>query len=457
MNCGTCCSDSTAGNTIQSASDSEGFKFDTFSRAFIDAPTTIFITHSAFTAQSNILDYRSTGTGSFFVDTSNSLVQMTVSGSGGRCVRQSREYLLYQPGKSQLVLFTMTPLYSGTLDTSVAVRGGLFDDYRDKNTLSSTNPGNSLGKEVNQKSQGHFFELSGNQWFVVERYNSENNTTNVTRVAQANWSIDTLNGNLATSKSGYILPTNPTAGLLFFIDRQWLGVGMVRMGVYFNGAPIYCHAFQGRTLNRPYTQLAKLPVRWEIEKVSGGSSDSVSMAAICASVQVGGQFLPFGFLFSLPANLTITQRSVDTTLRPILLIRLQQRYCRATVKILNVELLNTNTNNADGAFEIVKNPTISGVTPTYTKHPDPRSMIEYYFVSPDKTATLSNGIVSRAGFFSSRTQIQDQLNVDEVITAPSYCSDIYGNSDVLCLAISGVKPTGGDITVCANLRWIELI
>ena len=54
MNCGACCSDSTSGNVIQSASDSEGFKFDTFSRAFIDAPTTIFTTQSAFTAQSNI-------------------------------------------------------------------------------------------------------------------------------------------------------------------------------------------------------------------------------------------------------------------------------------------------------------------------------------------------------------------------------------------------------------------
>jgi hypothetical protein len=157
----------------------------------------------------------------------------------------------------------------------------------------------------------------------------------------------------------------------------------------------------------------------------------------------------------LPIDLLNTDISTDTTLRPILFIRLQQRYCRATVKLKSVEIINTNTNNADGAYEISRNPILNGPDITWTKHPDPKSMIEYsYFTNPTSTGhTISNGYVSRAGYFSARSQIQDDLSVEELITAPSYCSDIYGNSDILSIACSSLT---GTITIRANARWLEI-
>lgn len=438
---------------------------DVFHQLLVDTPTTIFTNHHAFTPTYESVGYVSTGTGSVFVDISNSLVQLTVSGNGGRAVEQSLEYQLYQPGKGHVVCLTLSPQYTGTFDNSVAIRAGIYDDYRDKNTpAGTTGPPPFLyqssiyggtGVECNQPSMGHFFELSGNQWFVVERYNSDNNINNVTRVAQSNWNSDTVDGNTATSPSGFILSaTSPTA--LFFIERQWLGVGIVRMGVYADGVPIYCHIFgndPARTIRRAYTHLNKLPIRYEIEKVAGGSSNAASMAAICASGQIGGDYVTLGAIFSLPAQLTVSKINTGTpeVLRPVLLLRLQQKYCRATWKLLDVELFLKDA----GFYSVFRNATVSG-TITWTPHPDSRSMMEYCYLADNtaSTRTVTGGMCIRSGFASTRTSLQDALASSELVTRTQFSSDVAGNPDILLIA-AGSWTNGSE--AYANCRWIEIV
>ena len=438
---------------------------DVFHQLLVDAPTTTFTNHHAFTPTYESIGYVSTGTGSIFVDISNTLVQLTVSGSGGRAVEQSLEYQLYQPGKGHVVLLTLSPQYSGTFDNSVAIRAGIYDDYRDKNTPAGTTGAppflyqssiyGGTGVECNQPSMGHFFELSGNQWFVVERYNSSNNVTNVTRVAQANWNSDTVNGNPSTSASGFVLTaSSPVA--LFFIERQWLGVGIVRMGLYADGVPIYCHVFgndPARTIRRAYTHLNKLPIRYEIEKVAGGSQNPASMAAICASSQIGGDYVTLGAIFSLPSQLTVSKINTGTPeiLRPVLLLRLQQKYCRATWKLLDVELFLKDA----GFYSVFRNAEITGSI-TWTPHPDPRSMMEYAYLASNtaSTRTVSNGLCIRSGFASTRTSLQDALASSELVTRTQFSSDIAGNPDVLLIA-AGSWTNGSE--AYANARWIEIV
>ncbi len=439
---------------------------DVFHQLLVDTPTTTFTNHHAFTPTYESVGYVSTGTGTVFVDISNTLVELTVSGSGGRAVEQSLEYQLYQPGKGHVVCFTLSPQYSGTFDNSVAVRAGIYDDYRDKNTPAGTTGSppylyassifGGTGVETNQPSMGHFFELSGNQWFVVERYNSDNNVNNVTRVAQANWNSDTVNGNASTSPSGFVLSaTSPV--VLFFIERQWLGVGIVRMGLYADGVPIYCHVFgnnPARTLRRPYTHLNKLPIRYEIEKVSGGSSSAASMAAICASSQIGGEYVTLGSIFSLPGELSVNKTETGNTagiLRPVLLLRLQQKYCRATWKLLDVELFLST----DGFYSVFRNATVSG-TVTWTPHPDPRSMMEYCYLpsGTGNTRTVTGGLCIRSGFVTSRLSLQDPLASSELVTRTQFSSDIKGNPDILVLAVGSL---GNNANAYANARWIEIV
>jgi hypothetical protein len=414
---------------------------DLFGRINICTPTTIFASHPAFTTQRETMDYLSTGSGVVTHDISNTLITLQVGNSVGKAVRQSREYLLYQPGKLQTVYLTSVPQYSGTWDNSVVFRTGLFDDYRDK-TL-----------ETNQPSMGQYFELSGNTWFVCERQNSSNNILNLSRIPQSNWNLDTLNGVRATSPSGFTLRSPPDRGFLFIIDRQWLGVGVVRMGVIFNGKPIFVHIFHDRLLNRPYTHLPKLPVRWEVEKVAGGATATATAATICATAQIMGQYQPIGPTFTLPLTATIATQRLDTTERPLLILKLQQKYCRATFKILQLTLFS----DQKAAFCVYKNPTISGSAFSYTVHPDSRSMIEYKTfgtgTSSPPSYTISGGTPIRSGHVSQNNDTTTNVSIDEVVTNPSYCSDIAGNCDTY--VITGYQlAANSDIIV--NVRWIEI-
>ena len=430
-----------------------GTRTDAFGNLAVASPVTTFTSHPAFTPQNEFLDYHSTGSASVFVDISNTVVVLTASNSGGKAVRQSHEYLLYQPGKSHVVYFTMVPKYSGNFNEYFTIRAGIFDDYRDKNTPGSTYPG--IGLEVNQPSMGHFFELSGNSWFVVERYNSPDNLANVTRVPQSNWNGDTLNGNPATSESGFVLDgVTANSGYLFWIERQWLGVGVVRMGLSINGLFVTAHTFQNRMLNRSYTHLPKLPLRYEIEKVAGGPTSNVgSVGTICMSAQIVGDYLPIGSLFSLPGNLVAGTARIGTTyMSPIFMLRLQQKYCRATFKLKDLEFYGA----AAGIYGVYKNPTIVGGTVTWIDSPDPKSMIQYAIFPSGTTSVLqvTGGFCIRSGFFAVRTSVQDSLSIDELFTTNTFGSDIHGTCDILCITAMSFSPNN-DVT--ANARWIELV
>lgn len=411
---------------------------DMFNRMPVVSPTTIFQTHAIHTPQYEIMDYLSTGTGTVVHDPTNAIITLAANNSGGRAVRQSREYMYYQPGKLQSSFFTFNPRYSGTFDNSVAIRVGLFDDYRDKSA------------ESNKTSMGHFFELSGNSWFIVERANSTDNVTNVTRIPQKNWNVDTLNGDRSTNSSGFLLSNEKC--LIAFINRQWLGVGGVRMGFVINGRAIVCHFFSHVKIQTPYTQNSRLPIRWEIEKVAGGSSQSATLASICASSQVLGEYTPLGFITSLPLSVTLTPQKVDDILRPIFILRLRQAFCRATIKIKNISIYVS----AAGGYTIFKNATIGGGTlPSYTTHPDSRSMTEYISFSGGTTSafTVSGGIAIDSGFFDSKASISNTFDPIELTSTHSFCSNIAGNADTFIVAACSFTGTA-DIRVA--VQWMEI-
>lgn len=436
-----------------------GNSYDSFSRLITVTPLTMLAAHPAFTPSYELIGYQSTGSASLVVDASQSIVLMSTIGAGGRAVRQTLEYQLYLPGKTHQAYMTWTPQYSGTFDNSVSVRCGIYDDYRDKNTpAGTTGPAPYLfvssiyggtGQETNEPSMGHFFELSGNSWFVVERKNSPNNILNVTRVPQSNWNQDTLDPALGNNPSGVTLQR--TTETLFLIERQWLGVGIVRMGIFNNGKPIYCHTFQNRGIKIPYTHLNKLPIRYEIEKVTGGSSNAATTGSICIASMIDGDYTPTGPTFSVPANITLPTTRLTTSLRPVLLLRLQQVYCRATFKIKNIDLYGA----AAGAYNILKNPSISG-TITWVNHPDSRSMIQYaVFANGTITPTniVTGGQCIQSGFFDKRTNATLAPSVADLINAPSFCSDIKGVPDVFCITMAGFSD---NVDANANAQWIEI-
>jgi len=143
--------------------------------------------------------------------------------SAGSVVRQSKEYIPYQPGKSKLIFLSGVLSTTNPLPSNITTRIGHFDSAIDKTA------------ESNPIGNGHFFEMVGGTVpvvNVVERsfFNSGLGWGTETRIQQSAWNMDTLNG-----VGG---PGNPSGininfylDNVFVIDMQWLGVGQVRMGI----------------------------------------------------------------------------------------------------------------------------------------------------------------------------------------------------------------------------------
>jgi hypothetical protein len=177
------------------------------------------------------------------------------------------------------------------------------------------------------------------------------------------------------------------------------------------------------------------------------------MAAICASGQIGGDYVTLGAIFSLPSYITVSKinTGVQEIERPILLLRLQQKYCRATWKLLDIEIFMKDA----GFYSVYRNATVSGSI-TWTPHPDSRSMMEYAYLASNSasTRTVSGGLCIRSGFVSVRTSLQDGIATSELITRTPFTSDVAGNPDILVIAM-GSWTQNSD--AYANARWIEIV
>lgn len=119
------------------------------------------------------------------------LTPITVSATNTHyAVLQSKQYVRYIPGKSQLIF--LTGVFAPSADSAVSV------------VLRSSTSGT-----------------------VVD-----------TSVAQASWNIDKMDG---TGPSRILL--DPTKAQILFIQAQWLGVGRVIIGFDVGGVLYPCHQF----------------------------------------------------------------------------------------------------------------------------------------------------------------------------------------------------------------------
>jgi hypothetical protein len=139
-----------------------------------------------------------------------------------------------------------------------------------------------LGYYTNE--DGLFFEQSGGSFQVVQR-SSVSGSIVEERVAQANFNRDKADG---TGVSKMIL--DPTKTNIFWIDFQWLGVGVARFGVYDNnGRRVTLHEFSNaNTKNTIYMKSGSLPISYEMFNEAGTASTSemkIFNAAVYRNVQ----------------------------------------------------------------------------------------------------------------------------------------------------------------------------
>lgn len=389
---------------------------DAFGRLRVSNPTTLFDSQYQYGKQDFIWNEALTGTGASTHLPNESAVQLTVSASGDKVVRQSKQYVRYQPGKSQLILCTFD---MGTATTNTRTRVGYFD-------------GNN----------GVFLQRSGTDVSLVLRsYVSGQVVDNV--VPQASWNVDPIFANSSRRDA-----VDLTKSQIMFIDLEWLGVGTVRAGFVIDGQFIDAHHWHHANVNSStYMTTANLPVRMEHEATGAiGGADSVKQ--ICTTViSEGGFESSTGFTFSGSNGATAIG---VTTRRPILSVRpkllLNSIANRAQIIPETLEL--TASSNAS-YWELVYNPTsITGATYAVTTPATSGMDVDVAGTAITGGTTIASGFVA-AGTGAARLTALRSL-ISRYPLALNIAAD---TADVLSVVCTSLNATSN---VCASLNWREI-
>jgi hypothetical protein len=307
-----------------------GTNVDAFGRLRVSEPYSLFDSQSRYAAD-NQFSTSTSGTGTSTFNTNQSSVSLAVTGGGvGSVVRQSFRNMLYQPGKSLLVLATFQ-MDNGT----------------------SANLNQSVGYFNTQN--GLFFRRTGGVNALVLRSNTSGTPSDARFVNQADWNGDKLDG---TGTSGYTLDlTHPQ---ILWMDFEWLGVGSVRCGFIINGQYVLCHTFNTANVygTTVYMTTAILPIRYEITTTT--AAVAATLTQICSSVISEGGFEATSIEHVARRTSIFTNIDTAANFYPIVSIRLASTALGAVVLPNRIQFQPTTLQNYEIA--LIKNPVLTGAS-----------------------------------------------------------------------------------------------
>jgi hypothetical protein len=304
-----------------------GSALDAFGRARFSQPFTLFDSQNRYAKNDLFSESTATG-GNVTYSANSSTVELNVTtSSGSEVVRQTYRSFSYQPGKSLLVLNTFV---MPTANENQRIRIGYFNT-----------------------ENGVFLERDGTTVYIVRRTYVTGVAVD-TRVAQADWNGDKLNG---TGDSGFTLDL--TKAQIFWEDFEWLGVGSVRAGFVINGQVIICHTFQNaNNLTSVYMTTAILPVRYEITNT--GVSTAATLKQICSTVISEGGYEKR--VATDVVRMTTANTNIGVNFVPLMSIRLASGRTGAVVIPDGYSVLPTATSTVTFEVAMIKNATLTGAS-----------------------------------------------------------------------------------------------
>jgi hypothetical protein len=388
-----------------------GSALDAFGRARMSQPYTLFDSQNRY-QKNDDFDEALTGSGTVTYVANESTVELnTTTASGDKVIRQTKRSFSYQPGKS---LLTFNTFVMSEAQAELRMRVGYFNDQN-----------------------GVFFERDGSTLYIVRRTYVSGAAVD-TRVAQADWNGDKLNG---TGDSGFTVDV--TKSQIFWQDFEWLGVGSVRCGFVINGQVIICHTFQNaNNLTSVYMTTAILPVRYEVENV-GAVASAAKLKQICSSVISEGGYEKRVNLNV--ARMAAANSSISTSFVPLVSIRLASGRSGAVVLPDGYSVLGSGT-NAEFEVVLVKNPTLTGASFVASDSAN----VDY-----DVSATsYTGGTIIRNNYTSSGAQVSGSVDSPENYNWDLQIgSTIAGTSDIYTLA---VRALSGTHTAIGSLSFWDL-
>lgn len=393
---------------------------DAFGRIRVAQPLTLFDSSHRF-ADNGLWDTDTASGGAATFSANEGLVNLSVTTtSGSKVYRETLKVFSYQPGKSLLILNTFV---FNAAQTNLRQRAGYFG-----------------------VKNGMYVELAGTTLSFVERSNVTGTVTE-TRVAQADWNVDKLDG---TGPSKLTLDISKAQ--IFWMDIEWLGLGTVRLGFVIDGVFVHCHSFHHANLiTSTYITTASLPLRYEIEN-TGTTSASSTLKQVCSSViseggyELRGVQQAVGIPVTAPVDLTVAG-----TYYPLVSIRLKTSPDRLdAIVILTALSLIGVTNNATYSWRVVANGTTNGGTWTSA---GTNSSVEYNITGTSFTQgtgrVLAGGYTIGANQGSTPVDILKEALFTFQLERQPFTSTPY---ELTVVAASGTA--GADMY--ASMDWEEI-
>jgi hypothetical protein len=307
-----------------------GTNTDAFGRLRVSNPFTLFDSSHRY-ADNNLWSTATTGTASATFVANEGLVNLTVgTASGDQVIRETIKVFPYQPGKSLLVMSTFV---MGAAKAGLRQRVGYYGN-----------------------DNGFYVERDGTTVYLVERSLVTGASTN-TRVAQADWNQDPLNG---AGPSGITLDMSKSQ--IMYMDIEWLGLGTVRMGFIIDGVFVPAHNFDHANLTTTtYITTASLPMRYEIANTASTASAS-TLKQVCSTVISEGGYTLAGLQQSIGTPIT-TPKTLTTagTYYPVVSLRLKATRLDAII-VLTASSILALTNNVNYEWRVVASGTTTGGT-----------------------------------------------------------------------------------------------
>ena len=391
-----------------------GTALDAFGRARFSQPYTLFDSQNRYAKNDLFSESTATG-GNVSYDANASTVELNVTATNGsEVVRQTYRSFSYQPGKGLLVMNTFV---MPTANANQRIRIGYFNT-----------------------ENGVFLEREGTAVYITRR-TYVTGTAIDTRVAQADWNGDKLNG---TGASGYTLDL--TKAQIFWEDFEWLGVGSVRCGFVINGETIICHTFQNaNNLNTVYMTTAILPVRYEIENTG---TSSATLKQICSTVISEGGYEKK--VAPTVARASSLRSATLNTWTSLVSIRLASGRTGAVVIPDGFSVLCTTT-PADYEVALLKNPPFS-VAPTY--NPTGSANVEFAVNGTLNSGSITDAMMVSHLYASGSNQSGGSASADGAYNWDLQLGASLSNvSDVYVLA---VRPISGNEDFYASLSFWDL-
>ena len=389
---------------------------DAFGRLRVSEPFTMF--DSSFRYGDNQLWSTATATGGTTTyNTAQGLMNLNVTTASGSSVRrQTTKVFSYQPGKSLLVMKTFV---FAAPKANLNQKDGYYN-----------------------AENGYYLEQDGLTTYFVERSAVSGAVTN-TRVAQANWNVDPMDG---TGPSGITLDISKAQ--ILWMDLEWLGVGTVQMGFVINRTFYICHVWDHANLiTSTYITTASLPLSCEITN-TGATTSTSTLKQICSTVISEGGYALAGIQQSVGTPITAAKTLTTAgTFYPIVSLRLKTNRLDAVAILTAISVQGTGNNHVFRWEVRASGDTTGGSWVSAGAN----SSIEYNLTG----TAYTGGRILAAGYTSSSNQGTPSINIlKEALFANQLERDPFTATPYeLTIVVAG----GSGGTSCyASLDWEEV-